>query len=295
MRVEGSIVALVTPMFEDGRVDLAAWEGLLDWHLEAGTDGVVVGGTTGESPVLTTDEFEELLSRAVEVCGDRVQVLAGTGGGDTTKAIEMTRRAAALGADVALVVTPYYSRPPQRGLEAHFHAIAENADIPVVLYNVPSRTAVDLLPETTLRLAEHDNILAIKEAVPEPERLGHLARARGDRLTVLSGDDGTACDSILAGAAGVISVAANVAPRRMRKMVAAARSGDAGQARALDRELAPLYEFLGAETNPIPVKYLLHRLGRIAAGIRLPLVALDPVLHERGDRLLDALGLHSGG
>lgn len=295
MRLEGSIVALVTPMFEDGSIDLAAWEGLLDWHLEAGTDGVVVGGTTGESPVLTAGEFDDLLSRAVEVCGGRMQVLAGTGGGDTAKAIEMTRRAAALGADGALVVTPYYNRPPQRGMEAHFRAIAENADIPVVLYNVPSRTAVDLLPETTLRLAEHDNISAIKEAVPEPERLGRLARACGDRLTVLSGDDGTACDSILAGAAGVISVAANVAPWRMRKMVATARSGDAEQARALDRELAPLYEFLSAETNPMPIKHLLHRLGRIAAGIRLPLVPLDPELHERGGRLLDALGLHSGG
>lgn len=287
--LQGFIVALVTPMSEDGRIDLAAWDGLLDWHLQAGTDGIVVGGSTGESPVLTADEFAALLSRAVKRCAGRVPVLAGTGGNDTAKVIAQTQAAAELGADAALVVTPYYNRPPQRGLEAHYRAIADAATIPLVLYNVPARTAVDLLPETALRLAEHDHVSAIKEAVPEPDRLQQLARGPG--WVVLSGDDSTACDSILAGAVGVISVAANVAPRRVRALAAAAAAGDAERARRLDRELAPLYAFLSAESNPIPVKYLLSRMGRITGGLRLPLVPLAPALHARGDRLLDALGL----
>lgn len=278
-------------MLENGDLDLAAWRALLDWHLEAGTDGIVVGGTTGESPVLGAGEFDQLLSSAVERCGGKLQVLAGTGGSDTGKAVEATRRAAELGADGALVVTPYYSRPPQRGLEAHYRAIADNAGIPLVLYNVPARTAVDLLPDTTLKLAQHDNISAIKEAVPEPERLAGLARACGDRLTILSGDDGTACESVLAGAAGVVSVAANVAPRRVRRMISFAREGDTEKARALNHELAPLYEFLGAESNPIPVKHLLQRMGRIKNSIRLPLMPLDAALHEQGEKLIKTLEL----
>lgn len=288
MKLEGSIVALVTPMTADRAVDYAAWERLLDWHLQEGTRGLVVAGTTGESPVLAGEEFEQLLASAVERIGGRIPVLAGTGTAATDKTVALTRRAADLGADAALVVTPYYNRPPQRGLEAHFRAVADASEIPVVLYNVPSRTAVDLEPDTTLSLAAHENIIAIKEAVSDPGRISALVRGG---ITVLSGDDASACRSMLAGARGVISVAANIVPGIFARLCESALNGHAGQASAEDERLRELYEFLGTEVNPIPVKWLLARLGRIGTGIRLPLVELDSDARERGEQLLRRMKL----
>lgn len=286
--LEGSIVALVTPMTADRSVDYAAWERLVDWHLEEGTHALVVAGTTGESPVLTAEEFERLLVNAVEQVAGRIPVLAGTGSAGTGQTIVRTRHAAELGADAALVVTPYYNRPPQRGLEAHFLKVAEASAIPVVLYNVPSRTAVDLEPETTRRLAAHENIIAIKEAVGDPERIAALIRSG---ITVLSGDDPSACRSMLAGARGVISVAANIVPGVFSRLCDNALKGRVEEAGALDDRLRGLYEFLAAEANPIPAKWLLARLGLIEAGIRPPLVELDSALHEQGARVLRQLEL----
>lgn len=286
MKLRGSLVALVTPMDAAGGIDEQAFAGLVDWHLEAGTHGLVVAGTTGESPTLTATEFDRLLAIAVERAGGRLPVIAGTGTAGTDKTIAQSRRAAAAGADAVLVVTPYYNRPPQRGLEAHFRAVADAVDIPVVLYNVPGRTGVDLAPETSLALNGHPNIVAIKEAVADTERVRRLV-AGG--MTVLSGDDPSACDSMLAGARGVISVAANIVPGRFAAMCERATGSDSGEAIALDRQLASLYRFLGCESNPIPVKWLLARMGRIGNGIRLPLVTLDDAAHADGEHLLNEL------
>lgn len=284
----GSIVALITPMTDDGAIDLAAWDGLLDWHLEAGTRGVVVAGTTGESVTLTTNEADALLERAIAKCTGRMAVLAGTGGPSTARAIARTRRACELGADAVLVVTPAYNRPSQRGLEAHFTAIADASARPVVLYNVPTRTAVDLAPETALSLARHEQIVAIKEAVAEAGRVTELIQGG---LVVLSGDDPSCCESMLAGAAGVISVAANVVPRRIARLCALADAGDGESARSLNDALAELYRFLSVEANPVPVKWLVHRLGRCRPALRLPLVELDPSQHAFGEQIAERLKL----
>lgn len=282
----GSLVALVTPMGADGAVDLEAWDALLDWHAESGTDGVVVGGTTGESAALSAEERDRLLTRALERIGDRCRVIAGTGAASTSAAIAQSVRAAELGAHAVLVVTPYYNRPPQRGLAAHYRAVAEACAVPLILYNVPGRTAVDLTPETTIELCRHERIVGIKEAVADMDRVAALVQAG---VAVLSGDDPTACRAMQLGAVGVISVAANVAPARFAAMCAAARSGDADRAERLDRSMSGLYRFLGVEANPIPAKWLLGELGRIGPGIRLPLVPLDPAHHDAGRALLAAL------
>ncbi|MEE4331362.1 MAG: 4-hydroxy-tetrahydrodipicolinate synthase [Wenzhouxiangella sp.] len=284
----GSIVALITPMTDHGEVDLAAWEALLDWHLAAGTSGVVVAGTTGESVTLTTAEPDALLERAVARCRGRISVLAGTGGPSTATAIERTRRAAEIGADAVLVVTPAYNRPSQRGLEAHFTAIADASPVPVVLYNVPTRTAVDLAPETSLRLARHPRIVAIKEAVADPKRVTELVRGG---LTVLSGDDPSCCESMLLGASGVISVAANVVPETIARLCALAAAGDADATRALNEDLKALYRFLSVEANPVPVKWMVHRLGRCRPALRLPLVELEASHHAFGEQVIEGLAL----
>jgi 4-hydroxy-tetrahydrodipicolinate synthase len=284
----GSIAALVTPMTDAGQVDRDAWVRLLDWHGEAGTRAVVVAGTTGESATLTAEEFSWLLSSAVERLSGRLGILAGTGLPCTARSVERTRLAASLGADAALVVTPSYNRPSQRGLEAHFLALADASPIPVVLYNVPSRTAVDLLPETSLRLAEHDNIVAIKEAVGDADRTATLI---GGGMCVLSGDDPTCCERMLEGASGVISVAANVIPAQFARLCQLALSGDAMGARAQNARFEALYRFLSVESNPVPVKWLLTRMGRIGAGIRLPLVALDRRFQAQGEAVLSELAL----
>ncbi len=283
----GSIVAMVTP-FESGAedIDRVAWQKLVAWHVAAGTNGVVVAGTTGESATLDAGERDWLLESALETAAGRCMVIAGTGAASTAVAVAQSRRAAALGADAVLVVAPYYNRPPQRGLIAHFSAIADAIDVPVVLYNVPARTARDIDPETALRLAAHDNIVAIKEAVADMERVQRYA---GSGLDVLSGDDPTALDAMRHGAKGVISVAANIAPAAMSRMCRLAAEGAFDAASAINAQLKPLYGFLGAESNPIPAKWLLSASGHIGPDLRLPLVELDESHHAGGRRLLESL------
>lgn len=288
----GSIVALVTPFRDDGeRVDIEAWRNLLDWHIASGTDAVVVAGTTGESATLDAAERDVLLAEAVERCAGRCRVLAGTGSASTRTAVAQSRRAAELGADALLVVTPYYNRPPQRGLAAHYRAVTEATGLPVVLYNVPSRTAVDLAPDTVLDLAALSGIAAIKEAVPDMDRVARYAAAR---LPVLSGDDPTALNAMRHGAVGVVSVAANVVPSDMAALCAAARDGDFDRAEAIDAGLRGLYRFLGIETNPLPAKWMLAEQGRIGGALRLPLVPLDPAHHAAGQDVLQALAGSAG-
>lgn len=281
----GSLVALVTPMNVDGAIDYDAWVRLLDWHADSGTDGVVVGGTTGESAALTVGERERLLDSALERVGDRLRVIAGTGAPATAAAVEQSRRAASQGAHAVLVVTPYYNRPPQRGLAVHYRAVADACEVPVILYNVPGRTAVDLAPETTVALCEHERIVGIKEAVADMDRVRALSEAG---VGVLSGDDPTAARAMAAGARGVISVAANVVPARFAALCRAALAED-GDVQPLDDALQPLYRFLGIESNPMPAKWMLAEQGRIGPGLRLPLVPLDPRHHEAGRALIRAL------
>lgn len=285
--VAGSIVALVTP-FEAGgeRVDQRAWRALLEWHVEAGTNGIVVAGTTGESATLAGAERDWLLESALETVAGRCAVIAGTGAASTAQAVALSRRAADLGADAVLVVTPYYNRPPQRGLLAHYRAVADACEAPVVLYNVPSRTATDIEPETALALAAHQNIVAIKEAVADMERVRRYAEAG---LTVASGDDPSALAAMGHGAAGVISVAANVVPATMARMCRLAGAGERDGAEQLNRQLEALYRFLAAEPNPIPVKWMLAAAGRIGPDLRLPLVALDERHHAQGRNLIESL------
>lgn len=285
--LSGSIVALVTPFEAGGEtIDRAAWQRLVEWHVEAGTSGIVVAGTTGESATLAADERDWLLESALQTAAGRCTILAGTGAASTSVAVARCRRAAALGADALLVVAPYYNRPPQRGLAAHYSAIADRADAPIVLYNVPSRTAVDIEPETALALAAHENILAIKEAVADMER---VARYTNAGLNVLSGDDPTALDAMRNGATGVISVAANIAPVALSRMCKSAAEGDFDAAAEIDTQLKPLYRLLGAESNPIPAKWLLSVSGRIGSDLRLPLVELAESYRASGRRLLESL------
>lgn len=284
----GSLVALVTPMTDRGAIDEQRWRELLAWHCAAGSAGVVVAGTTGESASLTESEFARLVEIAKETLAGRLPVIAGTGFPSTAQTLERTALAARLGADAALVVTPAYNRPSQRGLLAHFRAVADAATLPLILYNVPSRTAVDLLPETSLELARHPNIVAIKEAVGDPRRV--LALVAGG-LDVLSGDDSSCCESMLRGARGVISVAANVAPAAIARMSRLALDQQPEQARAVNAGLQDLYPFLSIEANPVPVKWLLFRMGRIGEHVRLPLVSLDARFRDRADRLIASLEL----
>ena len=270
----GSLVALVTPMTESGDVDHVAFGRLLDWHARQGTDGIVIAGTTGESPTVTAAEAAELLQIAVQRIGGRMPVIAGTGGNSTAESIERTRAACELGVDGVLIVTPYYNRPPQEGLYRHFSLVADASSVPLILYNVPSRTACDLLPETVERLSFHPQIIGIKEATGSIERGAEILGRCGDDFLLLSGDDATCRDLIGAGAQGVITVTGNVAPRMMHEMVEAALADDPVGARELDGRLAGLHTALFVESNPIPVKWALGRLGLIGPGIRLPLVPL---------------------
>jgi 4-hydroxy-tetrahydrodipicolinate synthase len=272
----GSIVAIVTPMGETGEVDYAAFESLLDWHAQQGGDGVVVAGTTGEAPTLLPAEVDELLLRAVRVVGGRMPVIAGTGTNSTATTIERTRAACERGIDGVLMVVPYYNRPGQEGLLRHFWAAAEASSVPVLLYNVPSRTACDLLPETVQRLAEHPQVVGIKEATGSVARGRDILERCGDDFLLLSGDDASCRELMLAGAQGVISVTANVAPRLMRELAEAALEGDAPRALALDGQLAALHAALFVESSPIAVKWAVSRLGLIPPGIRLPLTPLAP-------------------
>jgi 4-hydroxy-tetrahydrodipicolinate synthase len=277
----GSLVAIVTPMRADGALDLAAWDRLLDWHLQSGTSGIVVGGTTGESPTVTEAELLTLLQRARALLGGRVALIAGAGSSGTAQTIERVRRLAELALDGLLIVTPAYNKPTQEGLYQHFAAVARAATVPVIPYNVPARTCVDLLPATTARLAKLPGIRAIKEAHGTVERIRELVALAPAEFDVLSGDDATARDSVLSGARGVISVTANVMPQQMAAMMAAALRGDRAAAERLDAPLANLHQSLFVEANPIPVKWAMAELGLIDKGIRLPLTWLSEGLQPR--------------
>lgn len=290
----GSLVAVVTPMRPDGAIDFGAWSRLLDFHLANGTRGVVVGGTTGESPTLTDPELHELLVTAIERTRGRAQVIAGAGLSGTAATVERVRWISGLGVDGLLVVTPAYNKPTQEGLFQHFSAVAAAAGKPVLLYNVPGRTAVDMLPVTTARLARVPGIAAIKEAVADIGRIRELVALCGPGFDVLSGDDATAREALLAGARGVISVTANVAPLQMSELVAAALAGDAAGAARIDGPLGALHESLFVEANPIPVKWVLSEMGLIDAGIRLPLTPLSARFHSRLREAMAAAGLRAG-
>jgi len=287
----GSIVALVTPMAETGEIDYPAVDRLIDFHLAHGTDGLVIGGTTGESACLTDDEFLALLDRAIQRVAGRIPVIAGTGCPATKKTIAKTRLAEAKGANAALVVTPYYNRPEQAGLVAHYQAIHDATGIPLIIYNVPGRTGVDLLPESTAILAELPNMVAIKEANSQSGRINELLELVADKMTVLSGDDSSACRSMLEGAQGVVSVVANVVPASIHALCEAACSSQAGPAKLLDDSLRSLYDALALETNPQPVKWALHEMGLTADGIRLPLLPLAAEHRRTLLRILSELKL----
>ena len=278
--LSGSIVAIVTPMAADGALDLPALESLIDWHVAEGTDGIVIVGTTGESPTVDVEEHVLLIEKAVEFSRKRVPVIAGTGGNATKEAVELNRRAKQAGADYALSVVPYYNKPTQEGLYRHFKAIAESSDLPVLLYNVPSRTVADLANETVLRLAELKNIVGIKESTSNIERVTQLMAAARKDFMVFSGNDDAALAYTQLGARGVVSVTANVAPRLMHEMIVAARAGDSRKAIEINNRLLPLHKNLFCEANPIPVKWALNRMGRISPGLRLPLTPLADPYHD---------------
>ncbi|KAF1707371.1 4-hydroxy-tetrahydrodipicolinate synthase [Pseudoxanthomonas sacheonensis] len=284
MSLSGSITALATPFTVAGELDLDGWRRLLQQQLDGGTQGLVVAGSTGEAAALTDDEYDLLLKTAVEAVAGRIPILAGTGQMNTAKTIAQTRRAAAGGANLALVVTPPYVRPTQAGLIAHYRAVADQGGLPVVLYNVPGRTGCDLLPETVAELVSHPNIVGIKEARSEPERMAALLALRGDSFAVLSGDDPTACRAMLAGADGLISVGSNALPRSFRTLCDLARRGERTRAEHQDVQMQAFYSFFGVESNPIPVKALLQRLG-YGAGLRLPLLPLSEAHAAEADRL----------
>lgn len=287
----GTHVAIVTPFRDDGEIDWGAWSRLLDWHLASGTAGVIVAGSTGESPTVTDDEVLELLRSARAQLGGRMQVIVGCGTNNTAATVARVRAYSAEGVDGVLLATPAYNKPTQEGLFRHFEAAAQAARVPVILYNVPSRTAVDMLPETVARLAQVPGIAAIKEAVPEMQRITQIAALCPPSFCILSGDDATARAAIAHGASGVISVTGNVAPALMSQMIAAARSGDAARAADLDARLAGLHDKLFVESNPIPVKWALERMGMCRGRLRLPLTPLSQRHHATVEAALAQAGV----
>jgi 4-hydroxy-tetrahydrodipicolinate synthase len=278
-------------MTADGGLDWPAWDRLLDFHAREGTDGIVVAGTTGESPALTLDEIEELSSRAVARCSGKLKVIVGAGTHSTSSTVARTRILSRLGVDAVMLVAPYYNKPPQEGLYRHFMAAADASEVPVILYNVPSRTAVDLLPGTIARLARHPQIVAVKDASASLIRARELLASCPHEFAVLSGDDATAIEWMGVGARGVISVTANVAPRRMHEACEATLGGDLAAARVLDADLQLLHRDLFVEANPIPVKWAVARMGLIGNAIRLPLVDLSPAHHDTVVRAMRAAGI----
>lgn len=277
--LQGSMVAIVTPMFDDGRLDLAALRKLIDWHIDAGTDGIVIVGTTGESPTVDFDEHCLLIETTVAHVNKRIKVIAGTGANSTKEAIALTQQAKRLGADACLLVTPYYNKPTQEGLYQHFSAIAKAVDIPQILYNVPGRTGCDLTNDTALKLAQIDNIVGIKDATGNIERGTDLILRASDDFAIFSGDDATGMALMLLGGHGVISVTANVAPRLMHQMCLAAKAGNVQEACAINAKLFALHQKLFVEANPIPVKWVLQEMQLIQSGIRLPLVGCSQQYH----------------
>jgi 4-hydroxy-tetrahydrodipicolinate synthase len=289
--LQGSLVAIVTPMQDDGVLDLDAFRRLIDWHIKEGSDGIVVVGTTGESPTVDFDEHRLLIKTAVDHVAKRTRVVAGTGANSTSEAIELAAYAKQAGADLSLSVVPYYNKPTQEGLYRHFRAIAEAVDIPHILYNVPGRTVADLQNETVLRLAQIPNIVGIKDATANLERGSDLIRRKPKDFAVVSGDDATALPLMLLGGNGVISVTANVAPRLMHDMCSAALAGNAGAARELNNRLLPLHRQLFVEANPIPVKWAVEQMGLIKGGIRLPLTPLSSAYHEQVREAMQHAGI----
>jgi 4-hydroxy-tetrahydrodipicolinate synthase len=278
--LRGSIPAIVTPMHEDGSLDLPAFRKLVDWHVEEGTDAIVVVGTSGESATLDVEEHILMVKTAVEQAAGRLPIIAGSGGNSTAEAIELTRQAKAVGAQASLQVVPYYNKPTQEGMYRHFAKIAETVDLPVVLYNVPGRTVADMSNETILRLAQVPGIVGVKEATGNIDRAAHLIKHAPQGFKIFSGDDPTAIALMLLGGHGNISVTANVAPRQMSELCRAALEGDVKTARAIHMKLLSLHKNLFIESNPIPVKWALQELGRIEGGIRLPLTPLDARYHD---------------
>jgi 4-hydroxy-tetrahydrodipicolinate synthase len=279
--ITGSIVAIVTPMHEDGSLDYPRLRNLIDWHVREGTDGIVIVGTTGESPTVDWDEHCELIRVAVEHSAGRIPVIAGTGANSTSEAVELTEYAKKVGATAGLSVVPYYNKPTQEGLYRHFKAIAEAVDLPMILYNVPGRTVADLGNDTALRLAKVPGVIGIKDATGNIERGSDMVKRAPKGFAVYSGDDASALALILLGGQGTISVTANVAPRLMHQMCAAGLAGDAITAREINRRLLGLHRNLFVEANPIPVKWACAQMGLIGPGIRLPLTPLSPELHDR--------------
>jgi 4-hydroxy-tetrahydrodipicolinate synthase len=289
--IVGSIVAIVTPMHEDGRIDYDAFRALIDWHIAEGTDCIGVVGTTGESATVSVDEHRELIRVAVQHARGRVPIMAGAGANSTAEAIHLSSYAKEVGADCTLQVAPYYNKPSQEGMYRHFRTIAEAVDIPMVLYNVPSRTVADLQHETVLRLAQVPGIVGIKEATGSIERAGWLIREAPKGFSIYSGDDSTAVALMLLGGHGNVSVTANVAPRRMHELCMAAIAGDAKRAAALHLSLLPLHRQLFCEPSPAPAKYALSRLGRCLPGVRLPLVELTEAGRKTVDLALAECGV----
>lgn len=288
--ISGSIVALVTPMTAEGALDLESLGALVEWHIASGTNAIVAVGTTGESATLDVAEHLAVIRHTVEAAAGRIPIIAGTGANSTSEAIEWTASAKDLGADACLLVTPYYNKPSQRGLYAHYKAIAEAVDIPQILYNVPGRTACDMLPDTVVALAELPNIIGIKEATGDLARGKELLERCPDDFLIYSGDDATALELILAGAKGNISVTANVVPAVMARICKLGLEGQAEEARTLNASIAGLHRDLFLEANPVPVKWALQQMGRIPGGIRLPLVELDPRYHAMLRATLEKAG-----
>jgi len=287
----GSMTALVTPMDRDGALDFAALAELVEFHVEAGTDALVVAGTTGESPTLDRDEHVELLERSCELANGRIPIVAGTGSNSTAQTLKLSTAVDRLPLAGQMVVTPYYNKPTQEGMFRHFSAVADAVSHPLILYNVPGRTGVDLRPETVARLSAHPNIAAVKEATGELDRVQTLRDACGRDFSLLSGDDATAAEFMLRGGDGVISVTGNVAPRQMKALCDAARAGDRGRTEELDAPLRALHRDLFVESNPIPVKWALEQMGLIGPGIRLPLTRLSEPSHGVVRAALAAAGI----
>ncbi len=289
--ITGSLVAIVTPMLEDGALDLQRFRKLIDWHVAEGTEGIVVVGTTGESPTVGFDEHKELIRVAVEHVKGRIPVIAGTGGNSTAEAIELTESAKKTGATACLSVVPYYNKPTQEGLYRHFRKIAEAVDLPMIVYNVPVRTAVDLQNDTLIRLAQVPGIIGIKDATGNIERGSDLIKRAPGNFGIYSGEDPSGLALMLLGGHGVISVTANVAPKLMHQMCAAALGGDVKKARELNLKLLPLHQRLFVEANPIPVKWALREMGMIEAGLRLPLAPLSARFHDAMRAALHEAGI----
>jgi len=286
IQIRGSIPAIVTPMHEDGSLDLPAFRKLIDWHVEEGTNGLVVVGTSGESATLSVDEHILMVKTAVEHTAKRFPIIAGAGGNSTSEAVELAKAAKEVGADATLQVVPYYNKPTQEGMYQHFRRIAESVDLPVILYNVPGRTVADMNHDTVLRLADVPGIVGVKEATGNIDRAANLITYAPAHFAIYSGDDPTAIALMLLGGHGNISVTANVAPRAMSELCRAALAGDAITARKIHLSLLSLHKQMFCESNPIPAKWALAALGRMESGIRLPLTPLDARYH---DAVRDAL------